>query len=474
MHQEPKKQSTSSGAPSMPRPVQDELRQNDSIQESHSEITVTTLPSRFVPLDEEEVGTSKLSRTNSVNSLPESSSNYVNIEDLENQINSLIKPWQEKILGLSKQLDKVMEENTGLNKKLTEQQQLIEHISSNNEALEAKLIEQKKEFELNLAQEKAATSKFLEDFKPQIFSRLEQHKVGLNAELANQTKQINASHTALQQNVNSVISELSETEQKCYKDIQTLFMFTFKPEVSKFLDHVGFGEQDEAESMLQVAPQLATLAGDLTDCAGRKFKQITGFQYAIWALDYHMWTMIKKYLDINAARSQMAGLSTGSWVSTHGTQVTWQPLITALETCARDYTKYSDKDFCQKIGGAQLLLPAHVISEYCHPTRSFAPIPKWTGEGEAKLPRNGSMVRGGWKSYNGMSLGDGLYWWRANSGALGMGCSWWIRGMGVSNTAGYAFVDGKACCELLKSRVEHARALGSQLKAPAAAVSPRP
>jgi len=59
------------------------------------------------------------------------------------------------------------------------------------------------------------------------------------------------------------------------------------------------------------------------------------------------------------------------------------------------------------VGGAQLLLPAHVINEYCHPTRSFNPCPDFT-----KLEPNGTWRtrqtdKGEWftAQYNDGSLG---------------------------------------------------------------------
>jgi len=111
-------------------------------------------------------------------------------------------------------------------------------------------------------------------------------------------------------------------------------------ELTKFLRHVGFGEQNEAESMLKSNPNLATLQRGLTDCADRYFKNITGFQYAIWALDYHMWTMIKKYLNIENMRAQVAELNTGSWIRTHGSQINLSPLIEALDVYVKNYENW--------------------------------------------------------------------------------------------------------------------------------------
>ena len=77
---------------------------------------------------------------------------------------------------------------------------------------------------------------------------------------------------------------------------------------AEFLTHVTKGEQRQAEKMLKKNRYLGLAAGTVTDHANRKFNDITGFQYAVWALDWHMWTMIQKYLPEKAAQSQAQGL----------------------------------------------------------------------------------------------------------------------------------------------------------------------
>ena len=69
--------------------------------------------------------------------------------------------------------------------------------------------------------------------------------------------------------------------------------------------------------MLKDNAELALASGDVTDTAGRTFKNITGFQYAVWALDWKMWTMIQGYLPSDAAREQAKGFSDGEWVKEH-------------------------------------------------------------------------------------------------------------------------------------------------------------
>ena len=160
-------------------------------------------------------------------------------------------------------------------------------------------------------------------------------------------------------------------------------------QLQEFLNYVVSGQQDEAESLLRQSPELAHGIGTVTDHANRTFKNITGFQYAVWALDWHMWRMIRKYLPIEEARFQADGFCTGSWIKKHGEHIDMGRLIdnyqTLLDhwpgTATLKHAPWSGELFnaywLQEIGGVQRALPIHVIQEYCQPDRSFAPIPNF-------------------------------------------------------------------------------------------------
>ena len=64
----------------------------------------------------------------------------------------------------------------------------------------------------------------------------------------------------------------------------------------QLLQFVAEGEQDQAEALIQQDQNRLLHVGTVMDLSGREFKGITAFQYALWAMDWHMWTMIKKYL----------------------------------------------------------------------------------------------------------------------------------------------------------------------------------
>jgi len=181
----------------------------------------------------------------------------------------------------------------------------------------------------------------------------------------------------------------TQSEMRGYARPQLSSAPTVDPQhLAKFLKHVGFGEQDETEIMLKANPSLAELSGDLIDCADRYFEKITGFQYAIWALDFHMWTMLTKYIPKINLCTQAQESGHGMWLKDYGKHVSWQKLINAYNDYILNYKNWTKEQrkshWCQQVGGAQLILPAHVIQEYFRPDRAFYPCPKFN---EAQLPR---------------------------------------------------------------------------------------
>jgi hypothetical protein len=159
-------------------------------------------------------------------------------------------------------------------------------------------------------------------------------------------------------------------------------LFSLKPNLAAFLNFVAEGEQDKAEAMLKANRRLALQSGTVTDLSGRTFKHITGFQYALWAMDWHMWKMLLNYMPREEAALQLQALEENG--TEYGKQFDLNQLIDALRRCKLECScpetqpLRSSTLLCQQVGGAQLLLPAHVINEYCHPDRSFSPIPDFT------------------------------------------------------------------------------------------------
>jgi hypothetical protein len=180
--------------------------------------------------------------------------------------------------------------------------------------------------------------------------------------------------------------------------------------LAAFLRFVAEGEQEKAKAMLIGNPALALVSGDVKDLSKRTFTNITGFQYAIWALDWHMWTMIRDYLPVDEVKKQVGGVEAGVWVRSHGVHANLNTLIQAYQTIIDLYNARKwdegDKVWVQQVGGAQFLLPAHVVNEYCHPTRPFSPCPNF--KAALDLPRTRKIDEGEWfsASYNGGRLGE--------------------------------------------------------------------
>ena len=166
-----------------------------------------------------------------------------------------------------------------------------------------------------------------------------------------------------------------------------------------FLQHIVRGEQNEAENMLKANPDLLLCKGNVTDYSNRTFHNINAFQYALWALDYHMWKMIRKYLPKEKQKSQLKELEENGVTYTKpvfGDQkekvVTEKhydfSLITALDEYVKKFNARTWDQrkavWCKNVGGAQRNVPAHIAQEYCRPDRSFDPIPEFK---EPILPR---------------------------------------------------------------------------------------
>ncbi|MBS0349593.1 MAG: protein kinase [Proteobacteria bacterium] len=160
--------------------------------------------------------------------------------------------------------------------------------------------------------------------------------------------------------------------------------------LAQLLQFVAEGEQDKAEAMIQKDKNLLLTKGNVKDLSQREFKQITAFQYALWAMDWHMWKMIRKYLPTEAQAQQFSELESKS--TPHDKHFSLYPLVKALWTYIESALGYSIFSKNQKIadywvkgvGKAQKQLPAHVANEYCYEGREFDPCPTFT---EEKLPR---------------------------------------------------------------------------------------
>ncbi|KTC95854.1 hypothetical protein Lgee_2234 [Legionella geestiana] len=149
------------------------------------------------------------------------------------------------------------------------------------------------------------------------------------------------------------------------------------------------GEQHKAERILKQYPQLLLRKTNFTDPWTKEiFKDKSVFQYAVWAMDNQMYTMMLDCLPQNEQGEEIRkGLL--EQAEAQKEHFSFQPLITALQTYVDNFEAWDwphrRAHWCNIVGGAQRDLPAHVRHEYCHPTRKFASVPGFT---DNVLPRS--------------------------------------------------------------------------------------
>lgn len=220
----------------------------------------------------------------------------------------------------------------------------------------------------------------------------------------------------------------------------------FNLEIELFLEHVAFGRQEAAKAILELNPDVLLMRGNFNDCAGRSFKQVTGLQYAVWSLDWHMWSMlinniIEKFgeeqkkqivheqIIIELCKHGIDVEGPGIDNQEHRKSISWDFLIDALEEYKNNYQKWSEEQnkihWNKKVGYAQLILPAHVIDEYSRLDRALYPTTKENIFKELYLPRTNCDS---WKSIT------------TSNGIAKLGTDYaWLRGLAVSRSPGFVF-----------------------------------
>lgn len=177
---------------------------------------------------------------------------------------------------------------------------------------------------------------------------------------------------------------------------QHLTLFTpilSKLKASKFLSDVTRGDYNMVKKHLEKDIRLIVARGTVTDCSGRTFNNISGFEYTLWALDTHMTKVMlecvnqnrKGSIDIaelisqynNVRENGVTYILNGKKIKEHHFDF---DLINALQTYV-DFIKSDEVNLSEaiqiwvnRVGGAQKLLPIHVVHEYCC-NRLFNPLP---------------------------------------------------------------------------------------------------
>jgi hypothetical protein len=175
----------------------------------------------------------------------------------------------------------------------------------------------------------------------------------------------------------------------------------FKPviDVRKLLHHVTRGEHDVVKAILKQDIRLIFKRSFVTDCSGREFENISGFEYALWALDKHMWAAMIECIPNNEEGKKVFARLIAQYNKVNTMGVTYkfdgktfteqhfdfentlikelQIQVDSINAPGEKNWNAVDKQWREGIGGAQKKLPMHVVDEYCS-SESFYPVPKFT------------------------------------------------------------------------------------------------
>lgn len=181
-------------------------------------------------------------------------------------------------------------------------------------------------------------------------------------------------------------------------------MGLFKPQMEErkelhaFLRHVAWGEYEAVQAMLKKNMSLLFKRDMMKDCSGRTFECISGFEYALWALDKHMWTAMIECIPQDEDGKQVIAKLIDQYNNVDTCGVTYtldgktiaekhfdfeNTIIKEIKTLIKSlssplsYSPAIDKQRVEGIGGAQKRLPMHVIDEYCS-EQKLSPLPQFT------------------------------------------------------------------------------------------------
>lgn len=177
----------------------------------------------------------------------------------------------------------------------------------------------------------------------------------------------------------------------------------FKPmiDVRKLLHHVTRGEHDAVKAMLKKDMSLIFKRGAVTDCSGREFENISGFEYALWALDKHMWAAMIACIPQNEEGRKVFAQLIAQYNKVNADGVTYKlngktitekhfdfnnTIMKELQTQVDSINAPGDKNWdaidkqwIEGAGSAENLFPIHVVYEYCS-DEPFYPVPKFTSQ----------------------------------------------------------------------------------------------
>ncbi|WP_258956611.1 F-box protein [Legionella sainthelensi] len=175
----------------------------------------------------------------------------------------------------------------------------------------------------------------------------------------------------------------------------------FKPlvDVYQLLHYAVRSQYSEVKKLLKKDINLMLKRERVVDLSGREFQSISGFEYALWALDKHMWTMMLECMPKDEeGKKVLAELlfqydkvcTEGVTYSLDGKTITenhfdfqgtiikeLQIQYDSLHSPQLDWDAINQQ-WIKGVGGAQRKLPMHVVYEYCSTDFLFNPPPKFT------------------------------------------------------------------------------------------------
>ncbi len=222
---------------------------------------------------------------------------------------------------------------------------------------------------------------------------------------------------------------------------------------NKLLLQVMRGEQDMAENILKIRPDLLMMTGTATDYSGRTF-ETTAFRYALWALDIrYMCNMMLDCLPcspqgkainqelLTQFKSQtQEGLDYElDGMTIHEAHYDFAPIKAAIQTYVNEYDNWyatSNWDamrhqWSNVVGLAQRYLPANVAQHYCDTDEEFPPAPPFNKKTFKRSLEFKNYISGVWE-----------FWFEPVSSTSGLGVNFGIaggRGWGCPEGAGEAW-----------------------------------
>ncbi|OCH97466.1 hypothetical protein A8135_03045 [Legionella jamestowniensis] len=176
----------------------------------------------------------------------------------------------------------------------------------------------------------------------------------------------------------------------------------FKHEIAvrKLLHHVVHGEYEAVQSILRNDIHLIFKRSKVTDCSGRVFEMVSAFEYALWALDKHMWDAMLDCLPQNEETYTILELLNKQYNKVNEEGVTYNlngknttekhfdfenTIIKELRRQVNLASLYRwglnlgtiERQWIEDVGSAQKLFPMHVVYEYCS-NEPFCPVPNFT------------------------------------------------------------------------------------------------